>query len=193
MGSLQGLLAELDETAVARNLAIPHDEARMNYRLSKNTVSSFREFEEAISDYYNYHASISLLHGGYYSRAQASGRAKKILEQEYRRRGRNIVSAYNDAHDGTNGGLRVIFDKIAEGLKAEALEQYTRDAFDRHVTPSSWEQKVDIIRQFIAHFGHDFSTSIRADQPERYAYNFEELITEYVESMRRTLSAFRSF
>ena len=41
-------------------------------------------------------------------------------------------------------------DKIAEGLKAESVERYMRDMFDQHVAPNSWEDKVAIIRQFIA-------------------------------------------
>jgi hypothetical protein len=191
MGSIESLLAAMDELTIARNVGIPHDEARMNYSPGRNTVESFDDFADVIADYYNYHFSRCVVHGGYLSRAQASGLAKKILEQEYRRRGGDIVSAYNDAHDGTNGGLRAILDRIAEQLKAESVELYTRDAFDRHVAPSSWEQRVDIIRQFIARFGHHFSSSIQADQPERYAKNFEELIREYVDSLRRTSSVFR--
>ena len=103
------------------------------------------------------------------------------------------MTAYNDAHDGTNGGLRIVLDRIAEKLKAESVERYVRDAFDRYVDPSSWEQKVDIMRQFVARFGHMLSSSIRAHQPERYAQNYEELIRAYVESLRNTSSVFRRF
>ena len=103
------------------------------------------------------------------------------------------MTAFNDAHDGTNGGLRIVLDRIAEQLKADSVERYTRDVFDRYVAPNSWEQKVDIIRQLIARFGHLLSSSIRADQPERYAANYEELIRAYVESLRKTSSVFRRF
>jgi hypothetical protein len=191
MGSLDSLMAETDELAIARNVGTPHDEARMNYSLSKNTVESFDEFSDVIADYCNYHVSRCVLHGGFLSRTEAAGKAKEILEQEYRRQGGDIVTAYNDAHDGTNGGLRVILDRIAEQLKAESVERYLRDAFDRYVKPNSWEQKVDIMRQFLSRFGAHLSSSIRADQPERYASNFEELIRAYVESLRKTSSVFR--
>ena len=56
------------------------------------------------------------------SRTDATGKAKEIVEQEYRRRQGDIVTAYNNAHDGTNGGLRAILDIIAEKLKAEGHE-----------------------------------------------------------------------
>jgi hypothetical protein len=193
MGSLEHLLAMIDELGIARNVGVPHDEARMHYSLRRNTVSSFPEFTEAITDYYNHHVSLCVLHGGHLSRTEAAGRAKQILEQDYRRQGGSLVTAFNDAHEGTNGGLRVVLDRIAESLKTESVERYIREAFDRYVTPNSWEQKVDIMRQFIARFGYLLSSSIRADQPERYAHNYEELIRSYMDSLKRTSSIFRRF
>ena len=193
MGSLDYLLEMLDEQGIARNVSISHDGARMRYSLRKNTVSNFEEFTGVITDYYNHHVSQCVMHGGYLSRTEAAGRAKQILEQEYRRQGGTIVTAFNDAHDGTNGGLRVVLDRIAESLKTESVERYIRDAFDRYVTPNSWDQKVDIMRQFIARFGHLLSSSIRVNQPERYAHNYEELIRSYVDSLKKTSSIFRRF
>ena len=193
MGSLESLLTALDEVAIARNVGIPHDEARMNYSLRRNTVGSFQEFSGVIAEYYNYHVSQSVLHGGFMSGTEAAGRAKEIIEQEYRKQGGNINTAYNDAHDGTNGGLRVVLDRVAEQIKAESVERYIRDVFDRYVDPTSWENKVDIMRQFLARYGHMLSPSIRTDQPERYAQNHEELIRAYVDGLRRTSTVFRRF
>ena len=191
MGSLNNLLAAIDELAIARNVGLQHDEARMRYSLNRNTVENFDAFADVIADYYNHHLSECVAHGGFLSRTEAAGRAKEILEQEYRRQGGNMITAFNDANAATNGGLRVVLDRIAEFLKTESVERYIREAFDRYVTPNSWEQKVDIMRQFIARHGHHLSSSIRPDQPERYASNYEELIRAYVESLKRTSSVFR--
>jgi hypothetical protein len=87
--------------------------------------------------------------------------------------------------------MRVVLDTICEGLKAEVTDRYIRDAFERHVAPNSWEQKVDIIRQFIAYAGPYLSSSIVAGQPERYAHNYSELIKSYTEGLRQTSSMFR--
>lgn len=87
--------------------------------------------------------------------------------------------------------MRVVLDTIAEALKAEAVERYITDAFDRHITPNSWEQKVDMIRQFIAYCGPNLSSSIRTDQPERYAHDSSELIRTYVEGLQQTSAIFR--
>ena len=87
--------------------------------------------------------------------------------------------------------MRVVLDTIAEGLKAEVVERYIADAFDRHVAPNSWEQKVEIIRQFIAQCGPYLSSSIKTSQPERYAHDFSELIRSYVDGLQQTSSIFR--
>lgn len=193
MSLLENLLGAMEEVTIAQSVGIPHDEARMNYSLNRNTVDDFDAFTQAISDYYNYHVSHCVVHGGFLSSSEAAGRAKELLDQEYGRQGGNLITAYNDAHDGTNGGMRVVLDKIAEKLKAESVERYIRDAFDKYVDPTSWEQKIEIIRQFLTRYGHFLSSSVRVDQPERYAQNYSELIRAYVDSLRRTSSIFRRF
>jgi len=191
MTSITGLLAELDERTIAQKIGIRHDEVRMRYPLQPNTVDDFEEFSRIIGDYTNYHFTNCVSFGGSLPASEAVGRAKELLEQQYRRREGDIVTAFNDSRDGTNGGLRVVLDTIAEGLKAEGVERYIRDAFDRYVLPNSWELKVEIIRQFIRKCGGFLSSSIRTDQPERYAQNYQELIRSYVTALQNTSSIFR--
>jgi len=191
MSSINNLLVELDERTIAQRIGIPHDEARMRYSLGANTVKDFDEFNWIIADYYTKHFTACVSHGGSLSASEAAGRAKELVEREYRRRGGDIVTAYNDAHEGTNGGVRAVLDVIAEGLKAESVDRYLREVFDRHVTPNSWEQKVEIIRQFIAQCGVHLSSAIQTNQPERYARDYRELIQSYVTALQRTSSIFR--
>jgi hypothetical protein len=87
--------------------------------------------------------------------------------------------------------MRTIYDIMADGLKAESVEDHTRDVFDRYVAPNSWEQKVNIIQQFIQHCGMLLSSSFRTDRPEQYAQNYQELIRSFVEGLRTTSSLFR--
>lgn len=190
--SINALLSALDERTIAKEISIPHDEARMNFPLKSNTVRDFDEFNNIIGDYYKYHYSTCVARGGSLSSLEARSGAKEILEREYRRRNNgNINSAYNDAHDGTNGGLRAILDVIADGLKAVSVERYIRDVFDRFVRPTEWDEKVNIIRQFIAHCGTHLSSSIKAGQPERYASDYEEVIRSYINALQQTSSIFR--
>ena len=190
---VNGLISELDERNIARRIGIKHDEARMSFALLNNTVRDFNEFNRLIGDYCNHHFSMCISPGGRFSEAQATSWGKELIEREYRRRGGDIVSAYNDAHDGTNGGVRAVLDIIAEGLKAESVERFIRDTLDRYVAPNSWDTKVEIIRQFIEYCGVHLSNSIRRDQPERYAQNYQELIRSYVTALQQTSSIFRRF
>ena len=191
MATINILLSALDEREIARRVAVPHDEARIQYRLSSNTVADFGQFSDIITDYCNYHCTNCVSHGGALAHSDAYGKAKELLESEYRKKRGDIVSAFNDAHDGTNGGMRVVLDTIAESLKAEAVENYVTSLFDRYVAPNSWEDKVSIISQFITYSGPYLSSSIVAGQPERYAQNYSELIKSYTEGLRQTSSMFR--
>jgi len=191
MGSLSSILEKLDERYIAKDIGIPHDEARLNYQLTSNTVADIDEFTRIIGNYYNYHFTKCVSHGGLLSSTEADGRAKEIVEEEYRRIGSNFVGAFNDAHDGLHGGLRVILDKIADKLKAESVERHIRKVFDDEVKPNSWDDKVDIIRQFISTLGQDLSKHLDVSNPERYATNYNELIRTYVESLKQTSSIFR--
>jgi hypothetical protein len=163
----------------------------VRYPLKRNTVDDFEEFSRIIGNYYNYHFTNCVSCGGSLPASEAIGRAKELLEQQYRRHGGDIVTAFNDSRDGTNGGLRVVLDMIAEGLKAESVERHIRDAFDRWVLPNSWELKVEIIRQFIRTYGGFLSSSIRTDQPERFAQQYQELIRSYSAALQKTSSIFR--
>ena len=191
MSAIDAILRELDERYIAGEIGIPHDEARLSYRLNRNTVADYREFERIIGEYYNHHFTACVTHGGRLTSTEAIGRAKEILVGEYRRRGGNVNNAYNDAHDGTEGGLRGILDMLADHLKAEAVERHMRQVFDRYVTPVSWEEKVEIMRQFLARVGPDLSPQVRVDQPERYAAEWQDLVRAYVEALRRASSVFR--
>jgi hypothetical protein len=189
--SIESLLAELDERTIARRIGIPHDMARLSYPLRSNTVKSFDEYNWIIGDYYNHHFTRCISHGGKLPSSEAASRAKEILEQEFRRRGGDIVMAYNFAAEGIEGGLRVQIDQIAEGLKAQSVERYVRHIFDAHVSPNSWEQKVEIIRQFIDQCGPFLSSSIQTSDVTRYARDFQDLIKSYLTALQNTSSIFR--
>jgi len=191
MQIINALISELDERTIARLVGIDHDEARMRYRLNSNTVESFYEFKDIITDYYNYHHTTCVSNGGRLADSEAYGRAKELLERQYRKRNGDIVSAFNDSCEGVNGGLRVVLDTLADGIKAEVIERHITDVFDRYVTPNSWQDKVEIIRQFIICCGSMLSSSVVESQPERYAHDYSGLIRSYVDGLQRTSSMFR--
>lgn len=190
MGILERILQELDEIYIVDTVTKVHDEARMNYPLHSITVSDDAEFDKVIGDYYNYHFTKCISRGGNLPRSEAAGRAKEIIEQEYRRKRMDRLGAYSDGKTGTNGGMRAILDIIMERFKEDAVEHHIRDVIDRYVAPSDFEEQVSIIREIIAHMNYK-PAYIDPDRPERYARNYEELIRGLVESARMQSSKFR--
>jgi hypothetical protein len=192
MNDIDTLMAALDEHQIAREVALPHDEARLAYRLKQNTVRSFDEFSKVVGDYYNHHFAHCITRGGTLPAWDACSRAKEILEYEYQRRnGLDILAAFKDALHGTNGGLRVQLDVIAEQLKAEAVERYIRDVFDRHIDPDSFAARVEILRQFAARSGIELKSWFDAQHPERYASKYKEVIRSYVKGLQHTAGTLR--
>lgn len=194
MSKISAILAELDERRIAQRVGIPHDEARMQFCLPSNTVRTFDEFSRICREYYNYHFTRCVTHGGSLPPAEAWDRAKQILEQGNRQDRENksdIVSAFRDARDGTNGGLRHALDVIADGLRSQSIAGYVTDVFDRHVAPDSWQGKVETIRDFIAHCGVDLSAFVEVDEPERYAHDFRPVVFALVQGLRHTAGVLR--
>ena len=72
------------------------------YHLFPLRIANYDEFRDITADYYNYHYTRCVTNGGRFSGGEARSAARTILENEYRRRRGDIVSAFNDAHEGTN-------------------------------------------------------------------------------------------
>jgi hypothetical protein len=191
MSNAQMLVSALDERRIAREVARALSDARMQFHDSSSTVSGFPEYDQKLGTYYNYLFSRCNPNGGELPSYEAAGRAKEAIEHEYRRRGGDIVTAYNDAHDGTNDGLHAQYDIIAERLKFEMVGHYVRATFDQYVPPNSWEDKVRMIRDFLSFYGPSLGEDIDLDNPERYAHNYQDLIRAVVEALQRTSSVAR--
>ncbi|MBM3333546.1 hypothetical protein FJY63_02690 [Candidatus Sumerlaeota bacterium] len=191
MTSLEGLLAALSEENLARSVAIPHDEARMAYDgIRSAIVRDFSDFCRIIGDYCAYHFARCV--GGRLNQIDATALAKEIVSTHYRQRHRgNIVSAFHDARLGMQNGIRGILDIIADGLKAEALERFTREVFDHFVPPDNWNEQYEIVKGFILRCGVDMSPRITVADTHKYARDYEELIRTYCSTLRQQSAVFR--
>jgi hypothetical protein len=190
--SLTGaMLNELDERTIARRVARPHDEARLSFHLARNVVGSYDEFADIMARYVQHHHTSCIAPGGRLSRIDAAGQAKEILKQEYRRQGGDDVSAYHDCKDGVNGGLRQVCDLLCDHLKAEAIENYTRDVFDRYLPPAdNYSLRVQMVSDFIRHCGVALP-GIDVSHPSRYSERLEELVRAFVRGLRQISTIFR--
>jgi len=191
MPNIDELVYSLQDTTVARRVTLAFDEAREQYRLPCLTAPNWFVFQDTIADCFQFLYGRCVAQGARLPRTEALGMAKETIEREYRRRRSDITGAFADAREGTNGGMRGVVDAMAEGLKAQSVTRYAADVFDSRVAPNDFEAKVDIIRQFIARFGHQLGDSIQHDRPERYANDYRTLIEAFVDGLRQTSSIFR--
>ena len=191
MTKLEGLFRELDERQIAQEVGLRHDEARLRYRITRNTVRSFEEYEHILGDYYEYHYTACVTRGGSLQGADARSAAKQIVERQYQQHQGDIVSAVHDARDGTSGGLRYQLDIIAETLKAEAVERYVRDVFDRYINPSSREEKIEMISEFLRKFSITLPSCIDPGHPEDLAHKTQELIRAFIQSLQKMFHIIR--
>ena len=83
------------------------------------------------------------------SRAEAAGRAKKIINEYCRKNGAHKLDIYSNGKKGYDGGMRKILDIIMNGLKEESIAMHFKDVIDRYVSPSSWVEQLSIIKEYI--------------------------------------------
>lgn len=189
---LQQILDALSETAIARNVHESHDDVRAKYTLNSNKVTDEDEFYSILGDYYNYHYSTTITQGGRMSDSKATSQAKRALADAYRRKGQDAAIAFRNAQRGLDGGLRRVLDAIADEIKLEDEEDYMTGVFDRYVKPHTYEDQVEIIRQFIEHCHTLLGDEIERSRPERYADDYKDLIRAYLYSVRGIAQKFRS-
>ncbi len=192
MPLIDSLITAIQPLTIAQKVTRPIDSFRMAFSLPNNVVGDFNEYHDRVTEYYNELFTSCVSHGGRLSTAEAFGKVKAIIDRGYRSRNGDMETAFKDARDGENGGLRASIDLITDAVKTEAAENYVTEVFHRHLDNNDWEARVELIRQFIDKRGQDLDPTIRCDQPERYARDCEKLIRAYVSSLRETASLFRS-
>jgi hypothetical protein len=193
MNVAQELVAAVGEQNIARQVLRPFDDAVMQYRPpGPSNVTTFEEYEDHIGAFYNYLFSRCIAHGGTLPPDVASVRAKEIIEQESRRHGGDIVSAFNDARDGTNNNsILAQRGMIAENLKREAASNFVRAVFDHFVKPCSYQDKVQVISAVMAVYGPFLGDDIDTQDPGRYAHDYQRIVHSLAEALQRTGSVLR--
>ena len=191
-GSIHSLIQMLDERFIASQVGIPYDQARAEYRLRSIVVRSVDEFEFILTDFYSYMQSRCMAHGGRFDPALALSAAKDLLEQSYRQQHRGtLTDALNSALTGTNSGMMGVLDTLYQAMKLQATSLYVRHVFESHMSFNSWDDKVEMLKQFFETYGRYLSPDIRRDQPERYARDVEPLIRSYTDGLRQIADEFR--
>ena len=191
MSTINNILAELDEGVIASQIGSVHDNARAKYQLTSNTIADFDSFVDVIADYYNYHFQY-VYRCGPFSESDAQGKVKDLLNQAYRQHRGDIMTAFRESRDNVNGGLRTVLDTMADAMKAEHIEQYITNVFDKYINdPDDFETMAEIAREFMAKYGQEFRQILKTDKPEFYARDIKQLIKIYVDILRQGASSYR--
>jgi len=188
MSIVDSIRNELDPKEIMRAVGRKHDDARIQYRMTTNTVESIEDFTRKIGDYFMHHYA-HCFDGSSLPMYECEQRAKEIITNAYTRRDGNFLSAFNDAKDGLNGGMRRILDLIADGLKEDGIRRYTEHILDTRISPASYDEQLQIIRELLPRLG----LTEQASHPERYVSDYKKLIQAYLKRLRETETLFQQF
>ncbi len=190
MSAIDVLIEELNEHAILHNVAGRHDDARLQYQLSKNTVRDFAEFSEIVGSYVQHAYSACVIHGGWISSMDAASIGKDLLDRHQGGRRGDAQSIYRDCKDGLNGGMRVCLDLLCEELKRQAVDRYIRDVFDRHLPKDDPDLRLRMVEEFIERHS-DVLPGIDRDRPWLYVKDIETLIRAVVGAAEQMASVYR--
>ena len=182
---IRAVIQELRARTIAGRVHRPIEARAMDSPFDPEDLRTFATYRRALARFYR------LVYGHEVSDQEAYGRSGQIVEREYRDRGGDIVSAYHDAVEWTNGGIAAQRQMITDAVKREAGEFYVMAVFDRYLDPTSWEERVEAVRACIDECRADLVGLVDAEHPERHARDLRDLIRSYIASLERNAALFR--
>ena len=178
MANMDKILEKLAPEVIARFVGIPHDLARESYRLSSLVVGSFDEFKKEVTKYYQY--QFGLIMGGAHIPVDfAEGFAFMILESAYGSMG-GLSGAYHIASTGIDGGMKDILDTLYKQIKKQQIDLYTEYIIRAHVDVLDWDDKTELMRQYLNKFRHSLPRTFAMKAPEWLAANYADVIKQHV-------------
>ncbi len=187
---LQYFLKALTPPNIAEEILLPIDQARAAYNMDRIQIDSYDEFTESIISFYTH----LLLHlnqiKGITNKQLLAPDALDLLNRTFQEYG-GIKAAYEESRSAVKGGLRYIFDKMTERLKAEEREKFIRMVFKSLMDPLNFEMKVALIEAFFKRLGSSLPEDIRSRPPEQYATDYEIIVRTYAESLEKMIDTLR--
>jgi len=150
--NLNNILEMLDEENIAKAVHAPHAFAREQYRLQKITVKDYDEYRKEIGKYYSYQINATTGGGIAMPDWLAEGYAERIINRTFGQVG-GATGACQMAQKGINGGLKFSIDKIFDWIVNDQTEQYLEHILTIQISPMSWTDQVDVMRQLQDKFG----------------------------------------
>lgn len=182
--NLSMILKELDPENISYKVSRIHDAMRELYVVQRITVQNFEEFMEEITKFYQHQFS-AVISGGHVDVPDwiASGFAREIVDKAFSRLG-GLEGAYMIASKGIEGGLRTVIDSIYKAIKEQQEEQYINHVLITYVDPLDWDDRIELMRQYLNRFGRSLPEGARIKSPEELAANYEEIIKLHMKALQ---------
>jgi len=178
------LIEELEPERIARAIDIPLDSVREGFGLKRMTISNYEEFMGICSRFHG------RLLGAYMGRDIGMPRwmgEEKVIEILNRSfgsigglGGAFKIASTGEAFKGARGGMAAILDAIYISVKNELKEYWIGHAIKKYVSPIDWDDRVDLMCQYLRRYGGYVSQDNKRSAME-LATNAENIIRMHLE------------
>ena len=148
MADLNQIINMLDEENIAHEVSMYHDLGRAMYITDKVIVNSTYELIEEAAKFYMHQYECAT--GSGIPEWYAMGLVEEILSRKF---SNGLEESFLLASRGIRGGLNSVFEVIYKELKKNHEEQYIRYVFMSNLDVLSWEDKIQLIEQYLSQFG----------------------------------------
>jgi hypothetical protein len=190
-GVLKFILGEINNNAMTRKICVPIELGQSQYRIGSMAIRDYEEFLDTVVSYY-----ICIMR--YTEKAidpidfEMAGRdALHLLEEAFANKGGHMT-AFINARDGTNGGIKYVLDLMANQLKEKEIEKHIQAVIKLSVDPLNYDEKLQLIASLLKRIGNLLPREIASLPPERLVTHFEVLVRQYIKATDDLKSIFQS-
>ncbi len=183
MRNIRKLIPELSFRSVHAIVGKQHDRARMDYHLTNYEIEDYNEFIETVVDYYIYHHNKCVSRGGAISKEYALQQIKPIFARNFEDQN-GIMLAFNEAKEGTQGGISFLITILANSMKQEAIMSYIDYKLEQEIPPDDKDLITEFLSEFFKAYGDGLDPSIDQTKPEYYISQYKQIVFDYNSAMQ---------
>jgi hypothetical protein len=185
------ILAEINKDSLSGKYGRAFDIGRSTYITENVTVNDGSEFNALISSFYAHMMRHTTRPTGASNESAIAADAIDLVNKAFESRG-GYKAALSEAKNGTNGGMRLIFDTMTDYLKHQEMDKQVSRIFKELVDPLDWEIQVKLMEVFMQHIGPHVRKGIGQIPAKQLASKWDLIIRLYVESMDKVQNLIKS-
>lgn len=183
---IEEILQLLNQTLINRQVLMQHDMARMSFRCTTVAARDHREFKLLVDSYVQHHMRSV---GSSLTEAQCHGEAVRILMSAFNQDPyqEGYARALQMGLDGANGGMRLVFDEIANALKRRAMNEYIEHVYHERINVLSKDAARALAQAFCQEFGPILRRFNVPMDPDTFAWNPRAALEYYRQAIESIL------